>query len=69
MFQSRSERFRQFLSRFDDVLGDPEPTPHPHRVPLRWDRERRPGTVSAPPAHCTSPTRSTTAPVQRKALR
>jgi hypothetical protein len=28
---------------------------HPHRRALRWDRERRPGSVPHPPAHCISP--------------
>jgi hypothetical protein len=60
MFQSSKSRVRAWLERFDDVLGDPPEAapPHPHRVPLRWDRARRPGSVPARPAHCISPVRS-----------
>ncbi|HEY5316952.1 MAG TPA: hypothetical protein VIJ20_03170 [Solirubrobacteraceae bacterium] len=29
--------------------------PHPHRRELRWERERRPGSVPHRPAHCISP--------------
>jgi hypothetical protein len=59
MFQVPAKRFRAFLSRFNDVLGDPEPAwMHEHRPPLRWQRERRPGIVAARPAHCLSPLRS-----------
>jgi hypothetical protein len=66
MFQSSSKHLRAFLRHFDDVLGDPEPlTPHPHRVPLRWDRERRPGMVAPRPAHCLSPVRAD-APASRR---
>jgi hypothetical protein len=59
MFQSSKMRVRAWLDRFDDVLGDPpEVAPlHPHRVPLRWDRARRPGSVPSRPAHCISPVR------------
>jgi hypothetical protein len=73
MFQSSSKRLRAWLSRFDDILGDPpadtrsnldsaregapygRAEPHPHRQPLRWERERRPGSVAAAPAICISP--------------
>jgi hypothetical protein len=47
-----------------DRLTDPfvasptDPHLHPHRLPLRWDRERRPGSVAARPAHCISPVRA-----------
>jgi hypothetical protein len=59
MFHVSSNRLRSFLSRFDDVLGDPEPAwTHQHRPPLRWERERRPGMVAPRPAHCLSPVRS-----------
>jgi hypothetical protein len=60
MFQSSKARLRALLDRFDDILGDPVDTapPHPHRTPLRWERERRPGAVPARPAHCISPVRS-----------
>jgi hypothetical protein len=33
--------------------------PHPHRRELRWERERRPGSVPRRPAHCISPVRPT----------
>jgi hypothetical protein len=57
MFQSSRERLRAWLSRFDDVLGDPPQAaePHPHRQPLRSHRIRRAGAVQARPAHCISP--------------
>jgi hypothetical protein len=48
----------------DDQLDDPfvalprDPHLHPHRLPLRWDHERRPGSVAARPAHCISPVRA-----------
>ena len=44
----------------DDVLADPpaKELPHPHRRPLRWERERRPGAVARKPAHCLSPVRA-----------
>jgi hypothetical protein len=60
MFQRSSERLYRLLSLLDDVLGDPieEAAPHPHRRALRWERERRPGSVAARPAHCISPVRA-----------
>jgi hypothetical protein len=60
MFQSSKKRLRALLDRFEDVLGDPAEAPpiHPHRAPLRWERERRPGAVAARPAHCISPVRA-----------
>jgi hypothetical protein len=58
MFQSSAKRLRALLSLADDILGDPEPEiPHPHRRPLRFEHQRRPGSVPAPPAHCISPVR------------
>jgi hypothetical protein len=75
MFQSSSKRLRAWMSRFeeivDDVLGDPpvdarRPTTnrstwsaHPHRMPLRSHRRRRPGSVAPAPAVCISPVRAT----------
>jgi hypothetical protein len=60
MFQASKSRLRAWLERFDDILGDPPEAapPHPHRVPLRWERDRRAGTVPARPAHCISPVRT-----------
>jgi hypothetical protein len=70
MFQSSHKRLRAWLSRFDDILGDPpadaRPAPesadpgahHPHRRPLRWQRDRRPGGVAPAPAVCLCPVRS-----------
>ena len=57
MFQASVNRFRALLTLVDDVLGDPEPpaAPHPHRRPVRIQRERRPGTVAPRPTHCLSP--------------
>jgi hypothetical protein len=40
-----------------DVLGE-SPVPvhrHPHRFPLRWQHDRRGGSVPPRPAHCISP--------------
>src|ERR1700690_2138321 len=39
----------------DDSATAASPPPHPHRRPLRWERERRPGSVPHPPMHCLSP--------------
>jgi len=66
MFQSSAKRVRAWLQFADDILGltddilgdGPAAAPqHPHRLPLRWDRPRRPGSVPARPAHCISPVR------------
>jgi hypothetical protein len=59
MFQSSKDGLRVWLERFDDILGDPPEAapPHPHRAPLRWERDRRAGSVPARPAHCISPVR------------
>ncbi|HUA04606.1 MAG TPA: hypothetical protein VMB27_11925 [Solirubrobacteraceae bacterium] len=70
MFQSSKTRLRAWRELVDDFLGDPpddaqidlEPwATHPHRRPLQWERERRAGSVKAPPAHCLCPVRSTPA--------
>jgi hypothetical protein len=63
MFQSSRRRLRALLSLAEDVLGDPlEPEmPHPHRRPLRFHHERRPGSVPPRPAHCLSPVRAPSA--------
>jgi hypothetical protein len=55
------------LALADEVLvgGPPadahvEPGPwatHPHRQPLRWQRDRRGGSVPAAPANCLCPVR------------
>jgi hypothetical protein len=60
MFQSSISRLHAWLGRFDDILGDPPAAapPHPHRRELRWERDRRPGTVVPRPAHCLSPVRA-----------
>jgi hypothetical protein len=48
-----------------DILGTDLAEPaseldtHPHRVPVRIERTRRAGAVSARPAVCISPVRST----------
>jgi len=39
----------------DDVLGDPAPSAHPHRRPLRTTRVRRAGTVPTRQQPCLSP--------------
>jgi hypothetical protein len=59
MFQASAKRFRALMTLVDDVLGDPEPlaAPHPHRRPVRIQRERRAGTVATRPMHCLSPVR------------
>ena len=66
MFHSSVSRLRTWLRWTEDILGDPLDEAqsdfdnfidHPHRRPLRWARERRPGAVCAPPAHCISPVR------------
>ncbi|HEY6525705.1 MAG TPA: hypothetical protein VIY10_18120 [Solirubrobacteraceae bacterium] len=57
MFQASVKRFRALVTLFDDVLGDPEPPAalHPHRRPVRIQRERRSGTVAPRPTHCLCP--------------
>ena len=66
MFQSSKTRLRAWLALADDLLGDPSDdaqnrlkpwATHPHRRPLRWERERRAGSVTPPPAHCLCPVR------------
>lgn len=66
MFQSSKSRLRAWLALADDFLGDPsddaqqhlEPwAAHPHRRPLRWERERRAGSVTPALAHCLCPVR------------
>jgi hypothetical protein len=68
MFHSSANRLRAWWTLAEDILGDPpadahhdlEPwETHPHRRPLRWERERRGGSVPAPPAHCLCPIRRT----------
>jgi hypothetical protein len=77
MFQSSNKRLRAWLSRFEDVLGDPPAdartnhnrstwSTHPHRKPLRWDRQRRPGSVASKPAVCISPVRAAREPGGRE---
>jgi hypothetical protein len=70
MFRSSVMRLRAWLELADDLLGDPaQPASahdaqlhshHPHRRPLRWQRERRPGAVPAAPAYCLCPVRPAT---------
>jgi hypothetical protein len=68
MFQASVKRFRTLLTLVDDVLGDPEPpaAPHPHRRPVRIERERRAGSVATRPMHCLSPVRRQSARVGRE---
>ena len=65
MFRTSFTRLRTWLETVD-VLGDsPDEAQaleenffeHPHRSPLRWERERRAGSVQARPAHCLCPVR------------
>lgn len=68
MFRSSVKRLRAWLEIADDLLGDwasraPAQKPqlhshHPHRLPLQWERERRPGSVPAAPAYCLCPVRA-----------
>jgi hypothetical protein len=67
MFQSSKARLRTWMKLVDDILADHPDEPrddpgylhHPHRTPLRWQRERRHGSVSPRPAHCITPVRAT----------
>jgi hypothetical protein len=67
MFQSSAKRLRTWLTRFDDVLGDPPAPvpPHPHRRPVRLERSRRQGSVAPRPAHCLSPVSRGAEPLRR----
>jgi hypothetical protein len=65
MFRTSFTRLRAWLETVD-VLGDsPDDAQaleedffeHPHRRPLRWERERRTGSVQPRPAHCLCPVR------------
>jgi hypothetical protein len=76
MFLASANRLRTWLRWAEDVLGDsPDDAhgdhddylSHPHRRPLRWERERRAGTVAAHPAYCISPVRASTAATRRDA--
>jgi hypothetical protein len=67
MFQSSKARLRTWMQLVDDILADhpddvrddePGYLHHPHRTPLRRQRERRLGSVPARPAHCISPVRT-----------
>jgi hypothetical protein len=69
MFQSATRLLQACISLADDVLGDPPDSDfgspmlspeadHPHRRPLRWHRQRRPGQLPPPVAHCLCPVRS-----------
>jgi hypothetical protein len=70
MFHSSGKRLRAWLSLVDDVLADPPAdAPHPHRRPLRLERERRPGSVPARTAHCISPVRALRERDRREQLR
>lgn len=64
MFQVSKRRVRALMTMMDDLLGDPDtpPAPHPHRRPVRIERQRRPGSVAPRPAHCLSPVRPTPGP-------
>lgn len=66
MFQSSKKLLRAWVAFADDVLGGPPAdahvgqeawATHPHRRPLRWQRERRAGMVAPAPAHCLCPVR------------
>jgi hypothetical protein len=57
MFQASVKRLRALMTLVEDVLGDDEPpaAPHPHRRPVRIQRQRRAGTVATRPTHCLCP--------------
>jgi hypothetical protein len=64
MFRSSVNRLRAWVALGEGLLdGPPADAPghpwetHPHRRPLRWQRERRPGSVPAAPAYCLCPIR------------
>jgi hypothetical protein len=78
MFQSSPKRLRAWLALIDEVLGAAPPADehleppawaeHPHRRPLTWQRERRPGSVPAAPAHCLCPVRPARGADQRPSV-
>jgi hypothetical protein len=57
MFPASVKRLRALMTLVEDVLGDDEPpaAPHPHRRPVRIQRQRRAGTVATRPTHCLCP--------------
>jgi hypothetical protein len=57
MFRSPIAKIRSWLTLADDVLGEPEVVPHPHRRPLTYKPVRRHGAVPSRPAVCVSPVR------------
>jgi hypothetical protein len=67
MFQSSKKRLRAWMALAEEALGAAPPADarleprawamHPHRRRLRWQRERRGGSVPAAPAHCLCPVR------------
>jgi hypothetical protein len=66
MFQSSVKRLRALLTLTDDLLGDPPLTePHPHRRPVRLQRERRGGSVTPRAMHCLSPVRPASGDARR----
>jgi len=66
MFQSSVKRLRALLTLTDDLLGDPPaPETHPHRRPVRIERERRPGSVSPRAMHCVCSVRLASGDVPR----
>jgi hypothetical protein len=66
MFQSSVKRLRALLTLTEDLLGDPLlPEPHPHRRPVRLQRERRGGSVAPRAMHCLSPVRPASGDVRR----
>jgi hypothetical protein len=62
---------RAWLRLADDLLGDPpvDTQPHPHRRPLRWEHQRRPGAVPHRYAHCISPIRPASERAQTERVR
>jgi hypothetical protein len=64
MFRSSANRLRVWVALAEGLLDGPSPEEpvqpwetHPHRRPLRWQWERRGGSVPPAPAYCLCPIR------------
>jgi len=62
-------RLRRALALPEDALVEAVADSHPHRRPLGWERQRRPGRVAARIQPCLSPVRPARARKERQRVR